>query len=389
MIGFEILKSDTKTKARLGRLQLKHGIVETPVFMPVGTYGAVRGLASWELAQSGSQIMLSNTYHLAIRPGVDLIQQLGGLHSFTSWDRPILTDSGGFQIFSLSKNRKITDEGAFFQDPASGQKFFFSPESVVEIQERFGSDIMMVFDECPPADASIDIIENAVRRTSLWAQRCKQAYRDRELMLFPINQGACDLDLRRRSLDELLELEKDGEPWRGLAIGGLSVGESKADFVRTLHGLRNSLPVEKPHYLMGVGSPRDLVFGVCCGIDMFDCVIPSRNARHGIVMTRQGRLNLYNKEHEASDQALDSECQCLTCKNYSRAFLRHLFQKTEALGQRLATLHNIQYFIDLMTLIRSKIAEGSLYEFAFEFLRDPRQVYLGKERGFEAFPEEF
>jgi queuine tRNA-ribosyltransferase len=389
MKSFEILKTDARSKARLGRLSLKNGHVNTPIFMPVGTYGAVRGLAHWELADLGAQIMLSNTYHMTIRPGVDLIKELGGLHAFTSWSKPILTDSGGFQIFSLSKNRKITDEGASFQDPASGQKFFFSPESVIQIQESFGSDIMMVFDECPPADAPKEVIENAVRRTTLWAQRSKRTYSNRDLKLFPIIQGACDLDLRQRSLDQLLALEKDGEAWEGIAIGGLSVGESKADFVRTLYGLRDRLPPEKPHYLMGVGSPRDLVFGVCCGIDMFDCVIPTRNARHGIVMTRRGRINLYNKEHENSNEPLDAQCSCLTCKNYSRAFIRHLFQKTEALGQRLASLHNVQYFVDLMSLVRSKIADGSFFDFAFEFLRDPRQIYLGKERDFNDFPSEF
>lgn len=388
-MGFEVLKKDENTGARRGRLSLAHGSVETPVFMPVGTYGAVRGLSAWELEGTGSQMMLANTYHLFCRPGLETIEKLGGLHSFCSWRLPILTDSGGFQVFSLSQNRKLSDEGVEFQDPAGGQRYFFTPELVVDTQERWGSDIMMVLDECPPATASRPQIEEAVRRTSLWAARSKRAYKRRDLALFPINQGGCHLDLRKKSLEEILKLESDGEKWAGIAVGGLSVGESKADFVRTLYSLRKDLPEDRPRYLMGVGTPRDLVFGVCCGIDMFDCVIPSRNARHGIVMTREGRLNLFNQEFKEDERPIEGGCSCLSCQRYSRAFIRHLFQRAEALGQRLATLHNIQYFIRLMEEIRARIEDGSFWDFAQAFLRDPKQVYLGKEREFSDFPHSY
>jgi len=388
MPDFKLLLKDEKSRARLGELKLKHGSLKTPSFMPVGTYGAVRALSSWDLQQTGAQIMLSNTYHLVSRPGVELIEKLGGLHRFNNWNKPILTDSGGFQVFSLAKNRKLSDEGVSFRDPFDGREIFFSPENVIEFQQKFGSDVMMVLDECPPSNAEKSHIEKAVERTTQWAGRALENYTEKDLALFCICQGACDLELRKKSLSDLLQLESK-KKWSGIAIGGLSVGESKKDFVKTLYGLRSSLPDERPHYLMGVGTPRDLVFGVACGIDMFDCVIPSRNARHGIVMTREGRINLFNNQYRDDPRPLDENSSCPVSSGYSRAFLRHLFVIGEHLGPRLATMHNVAYFIDLMKTIREKIEQGEFLDFALDFLSNPKTAYLGKEQNFSEYPNSF
>lgn len=382
MLKFEVHTEDSQSQARSGRLLFDRGVVHTPTFMPVGTYGAVRGLSAWELEELGAEIMLSNTYHLMSRPGLETLEELGGLHRFSAWKKPILTDSGGFQIYSLAKHRKITDEGVEFQDPLDGNRHFMSPESCVDLQERYGSDIMMVLDECPPANADRATILAALERTSLWADRCKKYWSKQALALFPIVQGGCDPELRQLSLKQLLELESDGKSWPGIAVGGLSVGEDKPDFVRTLNTLAPQLPKSKPHYLMGVGTPRDLVFGVRCGIDMFDCVIPSRNARHGVVMSSEGRHNLFNQQYQKDERPIDSRCSCKTCQTYSRGFLRHLFQKSEPLGQRLATLHNVAYFVDLMRQIRSAIDQGVFGDFSADFLQDPKNIYLGREKDF-------
>lgn len=385
-MNFTCLHLDSKSFARRGELELLHGRVQTPVFMPVGTYGAVRGISSTELEKTGAEIMLANTYHMFRRPGLPLIEQLGGMHKFCGWDRPLLTDSGGFQIFSLSKNRQIRDEGVSFQDPVDGQRIELTPESVVDTQERWGSDIMMVLDECPASDSPASKILEAVMRTEHWALRSKEAHSKLDLALFPIVQGACDLKLRARSLEGILAIEKGRFPWQGIAVGGLSVGESKVDFVNTVYGLRNSLPTDRPRYLMGVGTPRDLVFAVACGFDMFDCVMPTRNARHGIVMTRGGRLNLFNQVFRDDDRPLDSECDCQTCSRYSRAFLRHLFMMQDALSQHLASVHNVHYFVSLLGEVRRQIESNEFAAWAKNFLERPENIYLGSERGFSEFP---
>jgi len=388
-MNFTVLKSDTKSKARRGRLQLKNAVVETPIFMPVGTYGNVRGLSVEELEAAGASIMLNNCFHMVCRPGVEIIKEAGGLHSFNSWSRAILTDSGGFQVFSLAEHRKIEEQGVQFKDPFSGEPHLFTPESVVEAQEIFGSDVMMVLDECPNANADLKVIQAAVERTTRWAERSKRRHSNKELALFPIFQGACDLELRKKSLKGILALESDGEPWQGIAIGGLSVGESKEDFVKTLYGIREFLPSEKPRYLMGVGSPRDLVFAVCCGVDMFDCVIPSRNARHGIIMTSEGRINILNSEFRNDHRPLDEKSSSPLSRKYSRSFLRHLFQVKESLGPRIATIQNIHFYVDLMAELRRRLEDGSFYEFAWEFLRDPKTLYLGRDQELKAYPEAY
>lgn len=386
---FKLLRQDKKTKARRGKLSLAHGIVETPVFMPVGTYGAIRGCSASEINETGASIILNNTFHMVCRPGVELIEKAGGLHKFQTWNKPILTDSGGFQVFSLAQHRKVKEEGVEFKDPLSGAPHFFTPENVVGFQEKFGSDIMMVLDECPAGDASAELALAAVERTTRWAKRAKQAQTRRELAMFPIFQGCCDLELREKSLREILALERGEEPWPGIAIGGLSVGESKKDFVKTVHGIRHFLPTDRPRYLMGVGTPRDLVFAVACGVDMFDCVIPSRNARHGIVMTSQGRVNLMNQKYREDFSPLDESLDYSPSRDYSKSYLRHLFQIGESLGQRLATLHNVRYFVGLMEEVRRQIDEGHFYEWAMEFLHNPATQYLGRDNEIDGFPREF
>lgn len=389
MPTFTIKTSDSLTYARTGRLSLHNGSVETPVFMPVGTYGAVRGISSLELSDLGSEIMLSNTYHLYSRVGQERIRKMGGLHSFISWKRPILTDSGGFQVFSLSEHRKITEDGVSFKNKLNGDTLSLSPEKVVELQETFGSDIMMVLDECPPPTATREDVLLAVKRTTRWARRAREVQVRRELALFPIIQGGIFDDLRDLSLKEILDLELGRNPWDGIAIGGLSVGEVKEKFVRTLYALRNKLPTDRPRYLMGVGTPRDLVFAVACGVDMFDCVLPSRNGRHGIVMTNQGRLNLFNAKNIEDSAPIDLTCECTVCKTYSRGFLRHLFRVEDTLAGRLCTLHNLSYFLTLMKRIRAHIEGGTFLEFSNHFIKQSHFTFLGGEKGFDDYPETF
>jgi queuine tRNA-ribosyltransferase len=378
---------DPLSYARTGKISLHHGEVETPVFMPVGTRGAVRGLASYEIEELGAEIMLGNTYHLFERPGVETIEGQGGLHSFMSWKRSILTDSGGFQVFSLAQNRKITDDGVEFRSPLNGAKQFLSPEIVVRTQESFGSDIMMILDECPPPTATKDEVLWAVDRTTRWAKRALHAQTKSELCLFPIVQGGVHADLRKKSLEDLMSLETDSREWPGIAIGGLSVGETKKDFVETMYSLRSLLPVDRPRYLMGVGTPRDLVFAIACGVDMFDCVLPSRNGRHGIVMTMNGRMNLFNQQYANDSRPIDENCGCRVCKTYSRAFLRHTFMVQDTLAGRLSTYHNIAYFMQLMKIIRQQIRAGTFSNWARDFLNSPEQVFLGSEKDFSGYPE--
>lgn len=387
--SFHVKTKDSRTYARTGVLDLKHGKVETPVFMPVGTYGAVRGVSSLELSGLGSEIMLANTYHMFSRAGVELIEKMKGLHSFISWDRPILTDSGGFQVFSLADLRKMNEEGVTFKNKLSGDTYFLSPEIVVDIQEKFGSDIMMVLDECSQPNSTHAQLLAAVERTTRWAQRSRVARTRKDLAQFPIIQGGTFAELRHLSLQQILKLEENSDPWEGIAIGGLSVGESKDRFIETLYDLRGRLPSDRPRYLMGVGTPRDLVFAVACGVDMFDCVLPSRNGRHGIVMTTAGRMNLFNAVYQDDSRPLDETCECFVCKTYSRAFLRHLFKIEDTLAGRLCTIHNVAYFLNLMKRIRSAIENGTYANFVSTFLSDPKHVFLGGESKLEVYPNEF
>jgi queuine tRNA-ribosyltransferase len=387
--SFHVEQADSRTRARLGTIQLAHGPLQTPVFMPVGTHGTVRGISAHLLHDSQSQVMLCNTYHLFARPGIDLIEKMGGLHRFNSWNRNILTDSGGFQVFSLAANRKISDEGVEFQNPRNGDRLHLNPEKVVRIQERWGSDVMMVLDECPPATATAFEVDRAVDRTTQWARRSRESRSRFDLAMFPIVQGGSFPELRQKSLKALMDLEKGSNPWEGLAIGGMSVGEEKQKFVKTLYDLRSSLPSDRPVYLMGVGTPRDLVFAVACGVDMFDCVLPSRNGRHGIVMTRHGRLNIMNNQFHDDPLPPDPTCACPTCSKYSRSFIRHLLYIEDGLGGMLLTLHNIYYFLNLMSEVRAHIQNGTFLEFATEFLNDPRNIFLGSEKGFNSYPQSF
>lgn len=387
--SFSIFQKDPRTLARRGELRLKNGKVQTPVFMPVGTHGTVRGIPAHDLERSGSEIMLCNTYHLRVRPGLEQIKKLGGLHRFNSWKRPILTDSGGFQVFSLAEKRKMTEEGVEFTNPRNGDRIFLSPEKVIELQEGFGSDIMMVLDECPPATATEFEVKKAVELSSRWAERAQRARTRKDLALFAIIQGGSYPELRKQSLRELLEVENRIRPWDGIAIGGMSVGEEKSKFIQTLYDFRGLLPEDRARYLMGVGTPRDLVFAVACGVDMFDCVLPSRNGRHGIVMTKQGRLNLFNERFRDDPLPLDENCSCPTCSRYSRSFIRHLFSIEDTLGGQLATLHNIYYFLDLMKEIRAHIEAGTFLDFALDFLKDPRHRFLGAEADFQSYPQSY
>jgi queuine tRNA-ribosyltransferase len=362
---FELLK--TSGRARLGRLHLNHGIVETPIFMPVGTYGAVKSLTPTDLEDTNSQIILGNTFHLWLRPGLDVIAKFGGLHKFIGWNRPILTDSGGFQVFSLGALRQIKEEGVYFQNPINGNKLFLSPEKSMEIQTVLNSDIAMIFDECTPYPATFDVARESMELSLRWALRSRQEF-DRQKnknALFAIVQGGIYPELRQKSLDELMKIGFDG-----VAIGGLSVGEPKHEMYETLDYLAGILPEDKPHYLMGVGTPEDLVYGVKSGIDMFDCVMPTRNARNGWLFTKFGDIKIKNSKYRNDETALDSSCGCYTCKNFSRAYLHHLFKIGEILGARLNTIHNIHYYLDLMNNMRQAIREDKFSEFEAQFHND-------------------
>ncbi|MDQ5920618.1 MAG: queuine tRNA-ribosyltransferase [Pseudomonadota bacterium] len=360
---FELVSNDGK--ARVGRLKLAHGTVETPIFMPVGTYGAVKSLSPVELNQLNSQIILGNTFHLWLRPGLEVIDKFAGLHKFVGWDKPILTDSGGFQVFSLGKLRKISEEGVCFQSPIDGMKLFLSPEKSMEIQKVLNSDIVMVFDECTPYPASFEAVRQSMELSLRWALRSKIAHEhqyNNSNLLFGIVQGGVYPDLRQKSLDGLLDIGFDG-----IAIGGLSVGEPKHEMYSMLTELSYMLPEDKPHYLMGVGTPEDLVFGVKHGIDMFDCVMPTRNARNGWLFTRFGDIKIKNAKYKNDTLPLDSTCECYTCKNFSRAYLHHLFRIGEILGARLNTVHNIHYYLNLMKEMRAAIAVKKFSEFEKDF----------------------
>ncbi len=365
--GFELIGTDPGG-ARTGRITTDHGVIDTPAFMPVGTQATVKSLAPEDLSGVGAQIILANTYHLHLRPGEELIKEAGGIHRFMSWPGPILTDSGGYQVFSLADLRKISDKGVNFRSHVDGSRRHLTPESVVDIQLDIGSDIMMVLDHCAEYPCSYETALEAVMRTTLWAERSLASYGPRisrdgyERVLFGIVQGSVFEDLRERSARELVALD-----FPGYAIGGLSVGESKEDLYGKAGFTAKLLPVEKPRYLMGVGFPEDLVEMVARGIDMFDCVMPTRNARNGTVFTSRGRVILKNASNRRDFGPLDPECDCDTCRNYSRAYLRHLFMAGEMLGPRLATVHSVRFYLHLMEEMRQVIREGLFSQWQKDF----------------------
>jgi queuine tRNA-ribosyltransferase len=357
---FELLKTDGM--ARRGRLRLHHGVVETPIFMPVGTVGSVKTLVPEDLHAAGAQIILGNTYHLFLRPGMEVIKHFGGLHKFIGWDKPMLSDSGGFQIFSLGALNKLTESGAEFQSHIDGQRFTLTPESAVEIQETLGTDIHMVLDECTPYPATFDQARASMERSMRWARRCRDATSRPELAQFGIIQGGMHDELRRVSIAALTEIGFDG-----YAIGGLSVGEPKEDMHRVTELCTPLMPADKPRYLMGVGTPLDLVEGVARGIDMFDCVMPTRNGRNGTLFTSQGKVNIKNLKYRLDESPLDPACECYTCANFTRGYLRHLFLSGEITGLRLLTLHNVRYYLDLMAELRNAIEAGTFAQTAEKY----------------------
>ncbi|WP_019414054.1 tRNA guanosine(34) transglycosylase Tgt [Paenisporosarcina sp. TG20] len=362
-IRYELIKTCKQTGARLGIVHTPHGSFETPTFMPVGTLATVKTMSPEELKAIESSIILSNTYHLWLRPGHDIIKEAGGLHKFMNWDRAILTDSGGFQVFSLSKFRKIEEEGVHFRNHLNGDKLFLSPEKATEIQNALGSDIMMAFDECPPFPATHDYMKSSVERTSRWAERCLNAHaRPEDQGLFGIVQGGEFEDLRRQSANDLVSLD-----FPGYAIGGLSVGEPKDVMNRALEFTTPFLPSDKPRYLMGVGSPDSLIDGAMRGIDMFDCVLPTRIGRNGTLMTSNGRLVVKSAQYARDFGPIDENCDCYVCKNYSRAYIRHLIKAEETFGIRLTSYHNLHFLMDLMKKVRQAIREDRLGNFREEF----------------------
>jgi len=361
--SYQLLKKCTQTKARLGKITTPHGEIETPIFMPVGTQATVKAMTPEELEQIGAQIILSNTYHLYLRPGHELIAEAGGLHKFMGWKKPILTDSGGFQVFSLGDLRKITEEGVEFRSHLDGSKHFLSPEKAIEIENALGADIIMAFDECAPYPCTHEYAQKSLERTTRWAKRCQEAHQREKQALFGIVQGGVYRDLREQSAREIVELD-----FPGYAIGGLSVGEPKEIMHEVLDYTVPLLPENKPRYLMGVGAPQDLIEGVRRGIDMFDCVLATRVARNGTMFTSQGRVVIKNARYARDFTPLDTECDCYTCRNYSKAYLRHLFKAEEILGLRLATIHNLHFLLNLMKNIRQAITEDRFAVYAQEFL---------------------
>ena len=361
------INDKTISSARRGQLSFPRGNIETPAFMPVGTYGTVKSMKPEEIKELGAEIILGNTFHLMLRPGTEVIQQHGDLHDFMHWDKPILTDSGGFQVFSLAKMRKITEEGVHFRSPVDGRKILLSPEFSMQIQRELGSDIVMIFDECTPYPATRTEARESMELSLRWAKRSKDAHADNPSALFGIVQGGMFSDLREISSQELINIGFDG-----YAIGGLSVGEPKDERDAVLETTTPLLPTDKPRYLMGVGKPEDIVESVKRGIDMFDCVIPTRNARNGFLFTRYGRINIRNSQYRLDTRPIDEKCTCYTCQNYSRSYLRHLDKCKEMLGAHLNTIHNLHYYQELMSDIRAAIEAEQYDEFVEQFyqLRD-------------------
>ena len=378
MLNFELLKTDPAdgaypgSHARRGTLTLNHGVVQTPIFMPVGTYGTVKGVMPQSLHEMGAQIILGNTFHLWMRPGLDVMQQFGGLHKFESWHKPILTDSGGFQVWSLGEMRKISEEGVKFASPVNGDKLFLTPEISMQIQTILNSDIVMQFDECTPYDTKGHITTEAEARISMelslrWSKRCVDEFNKLQNpnALFGIVQGGMFENLRQESLDSLVELDLPG-----YAVGGVSVGEPKEEMLRIMAHTPHRLPTHKPRYLMGVGTPEDLVEGVAAGVDMFDCVMPTRNARNGHMFTRFGDLKIRNARYKTDEAPVDATCSCYTCRNFSRAYMHHLDRCGEMLGPMLSSIHNLHYYLNLMQEVRDALDAGRFAAFVLQFRQD-------------------
>jgi queuine tRNA-ribosyltransferase len=369
MFEFKLIKKDPNSAARRAQLTVNHGVIQTPIFMPVGTYGSVKAMSPAELVEINTQIILGNTFHLWLRPGLEIVKKFGGLHQFMGWDKPILTDSGGFQVFSLGEMRKITEEGVHFSSPVNGDRLFLSPEVSMQIQRVLNSDIVMQFDECTPYQIDDRPVTNeeaarSMRMSLRWAKRSVDEFKQTENpnALFGIVQGGMFEHLRDESLAGLAELD-----FHGLAIGGLSVGEPKEDMLRILQHMGTRLPEDKPHYLMGVGTPEDLVEGVKNGIDMFDCVMPTRNARNGWLFTRFGDIKIRNARYKDDTEPLDSTCGCYTCHHFSKAYLHHLQRTGEILGARLNTIHNLHYYLELMQEIRDALDAENFPAFVAKF----------------------
>lgn len=371
-LSFTLFSEDQQ--ARRGQLSFPRGTIQTPAFMPVGTYGSVKAMTPEELTGMGAEIILGNTFHLMLRPGMDIVKAHGDLHDFIHWDKPILTDSGGFQVFSLAEMRKITEEGVSFKSPVNGSPVMLSPEVSMQIQRDLGSDIVMIFDECTPYPATYEEADDSMQLSLRWAERSKIAHADNPAALFGIVQGGMYEELRQQSAKQLMGIGFDG-----YAVGGLSVGEPKEDRDRVLEATTPLLPKDKPRYLMGVGKPEDIVESVKRGIDMFDCVIPTRNARNGFLFTRHGTLKIRNAKHQFDTRPIDEQCGCYTCQNYSRSYLRHLDKCGEILGARLNTVHNLYYYQELMRDIRTAIEQGKFEQFveAFYALRQGDQERIG------------
>ena len=364
-ITYELLHVDKNSGARRGVVHTPHGDIQTPIFMPVGTLATVKAMSPEELKNDvKAQIILSNTYHLYLRPGHDIVKEVGGLHKFMNWDRPILTDCGGFQVFSLSSLRKISEEGVLFNSHLDGSKHLFTPEKVMEIEEALGADIIMAFDECCPYPADYEYVKKSMERTTRWAVRCKEAHKTENQGLFGIIQGGFYKDLREQSAKDLISLD-----FPGYAIGGISVGEPKEEFLDILRYTTPLMPENKPRYLMGVGSPDYLIEASLAGIDMCDCVLPTRLARHGTALTSKGKLVIRNQNFARDWNKLDDECDCYTCKNYTRAYLRHLIKTNEILGMRLLSLHNLRFLTKLMERVRIEIEHDNLLAFREEFYK--------------------
>ena len=364
MFLFRLDQADPKCSARAGRWQTPHGDVRTPAFMPVGTRASVKGVWPSQLREIGTQIVLANTYHLALRPGEDVVADLGGLHRFMNWDGPILTDSGGFQVFSLGALRSIDDEQVVFKSHIDGDLVELSPERAIEIQQKLGADVIMCLDECPPLPSPPERLQEAVDRTTAWAKRCRDAQTRSDQALFGIVQGGIDPGLRERSTNGLLPLD-----FPGYAIGGLSVGEEPIDMYRTLDVTVPMLPEEKPRYLMGVGRPIDVIEAVLRGVDLFDCVMPTRNARNAMAFTSVGKVKMRNLRHQRDESPLDPDCACPTCEQFSRAYLRHLFVSGEMLGPMLLSVHNLAYYQRLVNDLREAIVSGGSRQFRDEYLK--------------------
>ncbi|UCF83118.1 MAG: tRNA guanosine(34) transglycosylase Tgt [Desulfobacteraceae bacterium] len=365
---FKVIHRSLECRGRLCEIKTPHGSFETPVFMPVGTQGSVKAVSPEDLQDAGVMIILANTYHLYLRPGHEVIRRLGGLHRFMNWPGPILTDSGGFQVYSLSGLRSISDEGVTFQSHLDGSRHFIGPEEAINIQKALGADIIMAFDECTPYPSNYEYVLNSVRLTSLWARRCLDCLDSANQALFGIVQGGMYRDLREMSAGELTDMDFDG-----YALGGLSVGEDREMRLRVIKEARGYLPEDKPVYLMGVGSPKDLVESVMLGIDMFDCVMPTRNARNGTLFATNGRLTIKNARYVDDERPIDENCQCYTCTRFSRGYLRHLFMAKEILAYRLNTIHNLYYYSHLMSEIRQAIREDRFINYRDKFYRLQRE----------------